>query len=162
MDEEFLNSSSDNSLSESQIKDIYQNKLATQAVEDFDVSEDCQFITTIMLEILPSETLQKATQDLQTNFNLVNVSLVSIIKSAKEKRNYKNVGIIFITFCDFFDLDLNRTYIGLHEKIKTLIVHSAKNFIGKRDFIRIENKIKREELDKQGYSKTTLFELLKK
>jgi len=87
---------------------------------------------------------------------LINNNLVKFIQFCNTKHKNKKVGIIFIGFCDYFDLNYNKTYLVLHEKLQTLIKNNAKKLCGKTIYLKEENK--NPTTNKNVF---TLFDLIK-
>lgn len=87
---------------------------------------------------------------------LFNGKLVELIKKCKTER-YKKINIIFITFCDYFDLPYNVMFLKLHPKIKESVLNKYVDLVGIEEYQKQKQKY---EVPKD-YTQLTLFELLK-
>ena len=88
---------------------------------------------------------------------MINESFVKLIKFSIEK-NYKTFGILFINYCDYFDLEYNKTFIQLHEKLQNLIKNTCKNLVGKNCYSKYVEKSR----TNKDLKINTLFDLFNK
>ena len=65
--------------------------------------------------------------------------------------------IIFLIFCDYFDLPYNLMYTKLHPKIKENILNRYIEFVGIDEYNEQKNKFE----GVKDYTQPTLFEILK-
>lgn len=153
-----------NSLSDSEFKNLYTQKLATNPIEEIDLVSEIKFITELLEEnlkdVMVHDTciLKVDSQVIQGMPQLINTCFVTLVKAAKEKR-YRNAGIIFTTFCDYFNLDSSLVYKNLHEKLQTLIRITTEKMIGSTEYRKIEKRVKLEKIKSQGYTQKTFLDL---
>lgn len=95
-------------------------------------------------------------EKLINDITLFNTKLVEFIKYCMSKK-FTEVDIIFIIFCDYFDLPYNTMFCKLHQKIKTTILNKYISYVGEDEYQ--EQKAKYEE--PKDYIQPTLFDLLK-
>jgi hypothetical protein len=107
-------------------------------------------------KIFNKEFLLISTENLQKDDILINNSFVKFLKNSGENLHYKKVGIIFITYCDYFDLNYNKTFLLMNQKIQQLIKNSLKNMIGEKRFNNCKIK------SNNGVNVPSLFDLIKK
>ncbi len=119
----------ESSLSQSEMTKIY-GKLATSESQNFDSKEELKFVEHSIEECFDLKFRQILTKTLQENEELINNTFVKLLKFCVDK-NFKKFGFIFIGYCDYFDLDYNKTFLVFHEKLKKLIKHSCQCMIGK-------------------------------
>ena len=132
------------------LKSVY-NQISIEDNFLFDGIADANFVRTIIESIFDKKFLKIDTAVLSKDITLINVSMVKLIKACLEK-NFKNVGCIFIEFCDYFDLEYNYTYKNLHEKIQNKIKDELIKMIGEKKFQNMKKKT-----NTQDYN--TLFDL---
>ncbi len=90
------------------------------------------------------------------DINLFNTKLVQFIKYCKENK-FNRIDIIFLIFCDYFDLPYNLMYTKLHPKIKENILNRYIEFVGIDEYNEQKNKFE----GVKDYTQPTLFEILK-
>lgn len=144
-----------NQLTDNEIKNIYK-KLQIEPV-DIDLVNVTQFINQSISTCFDKDFLLIDNKKLELDSNLITVQFLKLITYLKTNNNYKNVAIVFIVFCDYFDIEYNKTYIALHDKLKVLINTNARKIIGESIFSKFENKCVNPD-----YKVTTLFDLFKK
>lgn len=155
-----------NNLSESEFRSLYTQKLATAPIEEIDLLSEINFITEIIQDSLKDvvvhdiSILKTDSQVIQGMPQLINNCFIILVKNAKEKR-YRNAGIIFTTFCDYFNLDVTVTYNNLHEKLQLLIRATTERMIGSTEYRKIENRVKQEKIKSQGFQQKTFLDLIK-
>jgi hypothetical protein len=130
-------------------------KLSVTDTEFFDAKNDNLVVVGFIEECFSREILQKPTEEIQNNIEFININFANLIKFCVSK-NFKKFGIIFINFCEYFDLDLRKTYLIMHVKLQSLIEHNTKQIIGKNNFQKIKVK------NSNGIVITSLFDLVKK
>ena len=143
-------------LSNSEMQNIY-NQLSVSENSLFDVIEENKYMQDCIEECFAKTFLQILSDDLQSNQILINNNLVRLIKFCLVKSNFKKIGIIFIGFCDYFDLNYNKTYLLLHEKLQLLIKNSAICLCGKEKY---ERKKLQNQTPNDKLHIVTLFDLV--
>ena len=144
-------------LTDNEMSNIY-NTLSTSENSEFDVFNDLQFVQDCIEELFNENFRLLPSEEIQSNPILLNKCFVQLLKFCNQKAKFKRIGFIFIGFCDYFDLDIVVVYGELHEKIQTLIKHSAKCMCGLNNFKKEEEKhCKHPEL-----KITTLFDISSK
>ena len=96
---------------------------------DFMTRNEISMINKSIEKTFSEDFLKIDTKELQNEDNLLNIRFIELIKFCA-KLNYKNPHIIFITFCDYFDLEYNKTYQKLHEKLQLIIRNGSKKLLG--------------------------------
>lgn len=114
-------------LTQNEMSNIYL-KLSVSESTNFDYNEKIKFVDKCITEIYDEKFRQILTKDLQENIVLLNNSFVSLLKYCLSKQ-FKEVSIIFLAYCDYFDLDLNKTFTSFHEKIQNLIKQNSRKVI---------------------------------
>ena len=163
------NNSSDSFLQTDNIEIVYSNDLSNiysklsinESLSFFETDIENKYIIECIDNIFDLKFKKIPTEILQTNIELINISFVKLIKHCLNV-NYKKCGIIFIGYCDYFDLDIHKTFIVLHEKLQNLIKNDCKNLVGTECFKNYEDKaIKSNEIT-GGIKVRTVFDLIKK
>lgn len=126
-------------LTDNEMGNIYRT-LSTSENDEFDVYNDLQFVQTCIEELFNEKFRLLPSEQIQENSMLLNKCFVQLLKYCNQKAKFKRVGFIFIEFCNYFDLDTVVVYAELHEKIQTLIKHSAKCMCGVNAFKKEEEK----------------------
>ncbi len=139
MSDEISKTNEIESLFPADITNIY-SKLSIEDNSDFDSKEEVIFVQSCIEECYDKEFKQIDTKILQENDELINVTFVNLLKNCIDKK-FKKVGQIFLTYCDYFDLDYNITFKKLHEKLQSLIKISCKNLIGGNCYKKYMNKL---------------------
>lgn len=128
----------DENLSEIQLTNIYLS-LSQETNVDYDLIDITEKINSIIESIYAKDFLLKETELIQSDQILINKSFIELIKETN-KINYKQFGIIFLVFCEYFNLDGNKTFNLLHGKIKEIIEKSTQQIIGKDIYQKVKNK----------------------
>ena len=84
-----------------------------------------------------------------------NTTLVGFIKFCASK-NFNKINIIFIIFCDYFDLPYNLMFNNLHPKIKDNIIKRYIKLVGNLEY----QKQKQKYNEQKDYVQPTLFDLI--
>lgn len=139
------------------LSNIY-NSLTIKEDEFFDIKNDLKIIENAISQHFNSSFLLIETNELQNNEMLLNNNFVILFKICSTKYKIKKIGLIFIGFCDYFDLSYNKTYNLMHKKIQDLININAENICGKD----VYNKEKIKNSRKDNIIIKSLFDLIKK
>jgi hypothetical protein len=148
----------------SYIEEVYQQDSLNSIYMSLSVSDkhfdnlhdEQKNINICIEEIFDKDFKLIETKKLESEITLLNTSFVKLIHYCRTKNNYKKVGIIFIEYCDYFDLDYSKTYSALHDKLKILIEKTCKSIIG----VEVYEKMKIKQ--NGGLIITSLFDLIKK
>lgn len=116
----------DNSLSNNEIQNIYSKLCINEDEDSFESKELTLFLENCIEQCFDICFRKLSTTIIESNGVLINNSFVKLIKFCESEYCYKNVGLIFIAFCDYFDLSYNKIYLQLHEKLQNLIIMTAK------------------------------------
>ena len=57
------------------------------------------------------------------------------------RKRFKNIGKLFIAFCDYFDMPYHDVFIKLHDKLKTALKNSYRNIIGINEYKKLEKRL---------------------
>lgn len=142
--------------------DLTQNELSNIYIK-LSISEDTNFedknnnclVIDIIEKIFTKKHLQIETKLLQEDSMLLNNMYLTLIKSCGECR-FKKPAIIFISFCDYFDLEYNKTFLLLHDKLQMIIKINTKMLIGDVNYQ------KKQRQQNNGLHIPTLFDLIRK
>nr|DAJ29064.1 MAG TPA: hypothetical protein [Caudoviricetes sp.] len=126
-------------LTDNEMNGVYRT-LSVSENEFFDEANSELFVQTCIEELFNEKFKLLPSEEIQGNSILLNKCFVELLKYCNHKAKFKRVGIIFIGFCTYFDLDVCVVYNELHEKMQTLIKHSAKCMCGAKAFRKEENK----------------------
>lgn len=126
-------------LTDNEMSGVYRT-LSTSESKDFDVYNDEQFIQECIEELFTDKLKKLPSEEIQSNAMLLNKCFVELLKYCNQKAKFKKPGCIFLMFCYYFDLEPAVVYKELHEKLQTLIKHSAKCMCGEKEFRKKENK----------------------
>lgn len=122
-----------NDLTQNELHNVYMALSITDDVP-FDAKEETQFLLECIEDCFETKFLQIDEKVLQVDTNQINNSFVLLIKFCTTQRKFKKPATIFINYCDYFNLDYNKTYLQLHNKLQYLIEHGAKNLIGIKEY----------------------------
>lgn len=145
----------DKSLTNNEMSDIYM-ALSTSDNTDIDIIDDLKFVQQSIINCFDDKFKMIETEKLQKDSLLINKKFLELVVYCKE-RKFKKIGYIFIGFCDYFDLDFNKTYNELYEKLQILIQYSAKCLIGVKNY----EKIKLKNSEHPEIYIPTLFDIIK-
>lgn len=137
--------------------DYIYKKLCIEDNIDFVFNDEQDMVVKSIQFLYDKDFLIIESKDIETNPILLNNQFVKLIKYCKTKHDYKKVHIIFLVFCDYFDLDYNKTFIELHEKIRELIEHFTCKMIGQKLYDKYLERTKPTDC-----KINTLFDLIKK
>jgi hypothetical protein len=149
----------DLNLTQNELDDIYSNKLAVSDDSNFEYFNIENNITNLMENVFTKEFLNSDSLYLQSNPIILNNQLLLLIKTCKDN-SCTRYEIAFVTFCDYFNLDISKVFNILHEKLRLIIISKTKAFVGKREYNRIERNIKDKEESNQGYKTNSIFDLI--
>jgi len=130
----------ENLISTDQIQNIYL-KLSINEDVSFDIKDETSLVQKCIDECFDNKFKQISTKQLQENDELLNSSFVSLLKYCITK-NFKKCSVIFIVYCDYFDLEYNKTFLSFHGKLQGLIKHACKCLIGSQCYKKYEQKNK--------------------
>ncbi len=142
-------------ISEATLKDIYV-KISIPPEKDYDEQESIDFLTKTLEECFNEKFLKINSKLLLNDVNLLNVSFVQFVKACAVS-DFKNIGKCLISYCDYFNIDYNASYVLMHDKLKLMIIASYKGMVGADTYKKILNKINAE--NSNGETQKTLFEL---
>jgi hypothetical protein len=142
-------------LSQLELSNVYKKLSINEDYSNFDLKEEFEKIISIIEKIYDKSFKQITTKDLSENEELINKSFAELFKFCREKR-FSTSSKLFLVYCDYFDLDYNRTYNALHEKLRIMIKKSSIRILGKECFVFYE-KLERAN----SVNIPTLFDLIK-
>ena len=134
---------------------IYR-QISTEFNDCFDEIDENKLLCKFIDECFSKDFKQIDSKIIINDVTLFNTNLVNYIKYCK-KNNFHKIDIIFIIFCDYFNLPYNIMFKKLHPKIKDTILNNYIDYVGIDEYE--EQKIKYE--GNKDYVQPTLFELLK-
>lgn len=137
------------------LSSIYR-QISTEFNDCFDEIDENKFLFKLIDDCFPLKFKQIESKKIIEDVTLFNTNLVIYIKFCK-KNNYNKIDIIFIIFCDYFNLPYNIMFKKLHPKIKNIILNNYIDYVGIDEYE--EQKIKYE--GNKDYVQPTLFDLLK-
>jgi hypothetical protein len=133
---------------------IYRS-LSVQDDSNFEIKNDSLFVTEVMERIFDVKFLSMDNVKLQNNVNLLNINFVALLKECFSLK-FKKISVIYICYCDYFDLDYNKTYLAFQDKLQNLIKKTLINLVGIKEF----NKHKLKASN--GVEIPSLFDLFRK
>lgn len=153
---EFSQEISESSLAQYDLQGIYSKLAVDDNISSFDIIDENNYIIDSIEKLYDKNLKQISTEKLQNNDELINKTFVVLVKYCFDN-NFKKSGVIFIGYCDYFDLDYRITFCKLHEKLQKLVKHTCKCMIGNNCFEKYEYNSK-----PVGQPKiNTLFDLVK-
>lgn len=138
------------------LKSIYR-QISIEFNDCYDEVEENNLLVNYIDLCFPIEFKQIPTLKLAQDLTLFNTEFVKYIKFCQNNK-YQKINIMFIVFCDYFDLPYHIMYEKLHEKLQTNIRNRYIKIIGNEEFQK--QKLKYEE--PKDYFQPTLFDLLSK
>lgn len=123
---------SDGNLTPNEMSNIY-TKLSTSVNTDLDFLDEKAFVDNCIEECFDSKFKSIDTQVLQSDAQLLNIEFCKLIRFCRDKSFYK-CGVLFIEFVDYFDLDYNKTFLALHDKLQQLIKKACQCLIGQKEY----------------------------
>ena len=72
--------------------------------------------------------------------NLINKLIILLFKLSVTKYNCKKTHLVFIGFCDYFNLDSHIVYNKLHSNLQIIIKVNTQKFVGKNIFNKLQLK----------------------
>lgn len=134
------------------LTDIYM-KISVSDESNFEERYETKLLSDALSNCFDNKFLMIDSLMLVKDINQLNMTFVKYIKHCQETHNYKRCGKLFISYCDYFDLDYNRCYINLHDKLRELIRKDLIRMVGGlAKFTKIKNKLSPDSI-------TTLFDL---
>jgi hypothetical protein len=133
-------------LSNLNLSNIYLS-LSEETNTDYDLIDITEKINTIIEKVFDKEILTRATDLIQNDQILINNSFILILKET-DKIHYRQYGIIFLVFCEYFDLDGNKTFQMMHQKIKNIIEKSTQKIIGDKVYNKVKNRKSNNDIHK--------------
>lgn len=148
-----MDNSSDQ-LWQQELSSIYL-KLSLEIDVDFSERDESKFIIDSMEACYDAEFKKIESKILVRDINVLNLSFVKLIHYCNKNYNYKNITKLFLSYCDYFDLDYHQVFSNLHEKLQELIKRGFIKMIGGiKNFNRLKNKYNPENA-------FTLFDLIR-
>lgn len=131
-------------------------QLSTSDNTNFDSLNDEKFVMRSIEECYAKEFKMIDSDDLIRDINKLNVKFVELIKFCKSK-NFIKVHIIFVVYCDYFNIPTTTCYLHFHEKIQNLIKIGYRKMVGESVW---NNMVKKFSAKPTG--QPTLFDLFSK
>lgn len=123
--------------------------------DNFDEEEEKELIYLAIDKCFDKEFKQIPVVKLQDDFNLLNNKFVFLVKYCGDNHNFKKMNVVFIYFCDYFDLNYSKTFKSLHPKLQTIITNFYIKIIGKKEYQHQKEKYS----EQQDFTQKTLFDL---
>lgn len=130
---------------------------------DFDEKTELEFIDECIEKCYSQDNIASIhsekfllidSKKLQNDVTLLNISFVKLVHFCNQNYKYKNVTKMFISYCDYFNLDYHLVYKVLHNKLQTLIKNGFIKMLGGiKKFNALDNKLNPNKI-------TTLFDLI--
>ena len=146
-----MESYDDNRMTDTEIKSAYE-----QISVSLDVNFDLKELTSLIYKSIEEIFGQSFIKSQETNNLLQDKVFINdkftqylkylISKDIKKLTNYDvSIGIMFVMFCDYFDIDYNKSFLLLHTNIQDKIKKSLIKMIGSKEYKKYENLMKREQ-----------------
>lgn len=136
------------------LKSIYR-QISIEFNDCFDEVEETNLLVSFIDGCFSIEFKQIPTLTLAQDLTLFNTEFVRYIKFCQSHK-YLKINMMFITFCDYFDLPYHLMYEKLHLKLQTNIKNRYIKTIGADEY---QKQVQRYE-EPKDYYQPTLFELL--
>lgn len=133
---------------------IYR-QISVSINDHFDETEEKDIVYEAIDKCFDTEFKQISLQLLQDDFNLINNKFVCLVKHTNQMHSFKKMNIIFVYFCDYFDMDYSKTFQLLHPKIQDIIKSFYKKSIGNKEYRYQQQKYS----EKKDFTQKTLFDL---
>lgn len=146
-----MESYDNNRMTDTEIKSAYE-----QISVSLDVNFDLKELTSLIYKSIEEIFGQSFIKSQETNNLLQDKVFINdkftqylkylISKDIKKLTNYDvSIGIMFVMFCDYFDIDYNKSFLLLHTNIQDKIKKSLIKMIGSKEYKKYENLMKREQ-----------------
>lgn len=133
---------------------IYR-QISVSINDHFDETEEKDIVYEAIDKCFDTEFKQISLQLLQDDFNLINNKFVCLVKHINQMHSFKKMNIIFVYFCDYFDMDYSKTFQLLHPKIQDIIKSFYIKSIGNKEYMYQKQKYS----EKKDFTQKTLFDL---
>lgn len=146
-----MESYDNNVMTDTEMKSVYE-KISVSFDTNFDLNE----LTSLIYKSIEETFGQSFVKSQETNNLLQDKVFINdkftqylkylISKDIKKFTNYDiSIGIMFVMFCDYFDIDYNKSFLLLHANIQDKIKKSLMKMIGSKEYKKYENLMKREQ-----------------
>lgn len=142
------------SLTQNEMSQVYSKLSVSANFDNCDDNAICNKMLDTIESLFDKDFLQINTEELQKNGVLLNVNLAKLINEIRNKQKIQDIGLIFISFCDYFALDYSLTFNELHPKIQNAIKFYCKKIVGATTYSKMENN------KNNGLVVNSLFDLL--
>lgn len=146
-----MESYDNNRMTDTEIKSAYE-QISVSLDVNFDLNELTSLIYKSIEEIFGQTFIKsQETNNLLQDKVFINDKFTQylkylISKDIKKLTNYDlSIGIMFVIFCDYFDIDYNKSFLLLHTNIQDKIKKSLIKMIGSKEYKKYENMMKREQ-----------------
>lgn len=140
-----------NRLTDNEMKSVYEH-ISVSIDVNFDLTELTNIIYNSIEETFGESFVKSEnTNELLQNKVFINEKFTQylkylISKDIKKLTRYDvSVGIMFVIFCDYFNIDYNKSFLLLHPNIQDKIKKSLIKMIGSKEYKKYENIIKKEQ-----------------
>lgn len=140
-----------NRMTDTEIKSAYE-QISVSLDVNFDLNELTSLIYKSIEEIFGQSFIKsQETSNLLQDKVFINDKFTQylkylISKDIKKLTSYDlSIGIMFVMFCDYFDIDYNKSFLLLHTNIQDKIKKSLIKMIGSKEYKKYENLMKREQ-----------------
>lgn len=137
------------------LNSIY-TQLSTRFNDNFDEVDETKLLYKYIDECFDTDFKRIDAKEIITDVTLFNNKIVILIKHCIENR-FNQVDVIFLVFCDYFDLPYNIMYTKLHSKIKDNILKRYIDWVGEDEY----NEQKTKFEGPKDYTQPTLLDLLR-
>lgn len=138
------------------LQGIYQ-QLASADKTNFDQTNDDVFALQCLEACFDQKSKLQDSDELLKSPVKFNNEFIKLVKFAQDK-NFKKIHILFITFCDYYNIDYSRSFQTLHEKLQKLVKVGYAKMIGRDTYQRMRRKYSSAPM--QG-THATLFDLVR-
>lgn len=146
-----MESYDNNRMTDTEMKSVYE-----QISVSLDINFDLNELTSLIYKSIEETFGQSFVKSQETNNLLQDKVFINdkftqylkylISKDIKKLTNYDiSIGIMFVMFCDYFDIDYNKSFLLLHANIQDKIKKSLMKMIGSKEYKKYENLMKREQ-----------------
>lgn len=146
-----MESYDNNRMTDTEMKSVYE-----QISISLDINFDLNELTSLIYKSIEETFGQSFVKSQETNNLLQDKVFINdkftqylkylISKDIKKLTNYDlSIGMMFVMFCDYFDIDYNKSFLLLHTNIQDKIKKSLMKMIGFKEYKKYENLMKKEQ-----------------
>ncbi len=138
---------------------LYMTCLSMPEEDEFDFKEIYDSIQLCIDSTLTQKDRLVDSEVLLNDTDRLNRLFVKTLKIITTELHQKNIALIFLIFCDYFDINHTLAFQQFHEKIQRHIRKGSIEIVGKDLFENIQSRNRREQAKTDGYVIKSIFDL---